>query len=166
MRQTTKDNQEKWPAAAAVVRHGIFVDDLNTSCGSETEAVTLCEDVTALMAKGGFPMRKWISSQDVLATVTEAERAVPNNCLESGELPSGRALGIRWDPKSDSLGLALPHIDRPPAQNTKRYSQAIGRVVRPLGMGKSVRHACKSHAATHMVSWFRLGQPAASRYDC
>ena len=66
-------------AAAAVVRRDIFVDDFYTSCGSETEAVTLREDVTALMAKGGFPMCKWISSSpDVLDTVPEAERAVPD----------------------------------------------------------------------------------------
>ena len=67
--RTTEDNQEEWPAAAAVVRRDIFVDDLYTSCESEVEAVTLREEVTALMAKGGFPMRKWIStSPDVLAT--------------------------------------------------------------------------------------------------
>ena len=135
VRRTTEDNQEEWPTAAAVVRRVIFLDDLYTSCGSETEAVTLREDVTALMAKGGFPMRKWISSSpDVLATVPAAERAVPNNCLESGELPSGRALGIRWDPKSDSLGLALPHIDSPPAQNTKRgILKKLAGLYDPLG---------------------------------
>ena len=58
VRRTTEDNQEDWPAAAAVVRRDIFVDDLYTSCRSETEAVSLRQDVTALMAKGGFPMRK------------------------------------------------------------------------------------------------------------
>lgn len=101
-----------------MVRRDIFVDDLYTSCGSETEAVTLREDVTA---KGGFPMHKWISSPpDVLATVPEVERAVPDKNLELGELPSGRTLGIRWDPKSDSLGLALAHINHPSAKDTKR----------------------------------------------
>ena len=73
--RTTEDNQEEWPTAAAVVRNYIFVDDLYTSCGSEAEAVTLRKDVTALMAKGGFPMRKWTSSlPKVLAIVPEAER--------------------------------------------------------------------------------------------
>lgn len=50
--------------------------------------MTLQRDVTALMAKGGFPMRNWISSPpEVLATVPEAERAVPDNRLELGKLP-------------------------------------------------------------------------------
>ena len=77
VRRTTEDNREEWPTAAAVVRRDNFVDDLYTSCGSETEAVTLREDVTALMAKGGFPMRKWISSSpDVLVTVLSEAIAI------------------------------------------------------------------------------------------
>ena len=57
--------------------------------------MTLHRDVTALMAKGGFPMRNWISSPpEVLATVPEAERAVPDNRLELGKLPlRGRVSG-------------------------------------------------------------------------
>ena len=48
-----EDNQDQSPADATVVRHDILVEDLYTSCVSEVEAVTLREDVTALMAKGG-----------------------------------------------------------------------------------------------------------------
>ena len=113
--------EEEWPNAAAVVRRDIFVDDLYAYSGSDAESVTLHRDVTAVMAKGGFPMRKWISSSpEVLATVPEAERAVPDERLELGELPAGQALGVRLDPQSDRLGLELAQIDRPPAQNTKR----------------------------------------------
>ena len=121
VQRTAEDNKGRWPAAAAVVERDIFVDDLYTSCESDREAATLREDVTDLMAQGGFPMRKWISSSpDVLATVPEAERAVPNVALEMGDLPSGRALGVRWDPKSDTLGFAFAHIDRASARCTKR----------------------------------------------
>ncbi|KAK3711147.1 hypothetical protein QZH41_020718, partial [Actinostola sp. cb2023] len=91
--RTTEDFQEQWPAAAAAVRRDIFVDELYTSCESEAEAANLRQDVTALMSKGGFPMRKWISSSpEVLATVPQAERAASDKNLELGELPSGRAL--------------------------------------------------------------------------
>ena len=121
VQRTAEDNKGRWPAAAAVVERDIFVDDLYTSCESDREAATLREDVTDLMAQGGFLMRKWISSSpDVLATVSEAERAVPNVALEMGDLPSGRALGVRWDPKSDTLGFAFAHIDRASAHCTKR----------------------------------------------
>ena len=65
-------------------------------------------------------MSKWISSSpEVSATVPEVERAVPDKNLELVELPSGRPQGVRRDPQSDSLRLALEHTDRPPAQNTK-----------------------------------------------
>ena len=40
--------------------------------------------------------------------------------MNSGDLPSGRALGVKWDAKSDNLDFALAHIYRPKAKNTKR----------------------------------------------
>ena len=135
VQRTAEDNKERWPAAAAVVERDMFVDDLYTSCESDREAATLREDVTDLMAQVGFPMRKWISSSpDVLATVPEAERAVPNVALEMGDLPSGRALGVRWDPKSDTLGFAFAHIDRAPARCRKRsVLKRLAGVYDPLG---------------------------------
>ena len=110
VQRTVEDNKERWPAAAAVVERDIFVDDLYTSCEIDRETAARREDVAAHMAQGEFPMRKWISSfPDVLATVPEAEPAVPNVALQMVDLPSGRALGVRWDPKSDTLGFHL-HI--------------------------------------------------------
>ncbi|CAB3993166.1 Hypothetical predicted protein [Paramuricea clavata] len=119
--RTTEDNKEEWPVAVVVVERDIFVDDLYTSSYDDDEAITLRKDVTNLMAKGGFPMRKRLSSsRKVLGTIPQEERGVPTKNVNSGELPSGRALGVKWDGKSDNLGIALAHIDRPKAQNTKR----------------------------------------------
>ncbi|XP_028405256.1 uncharacterized protein LOC114527762 [Dendronephthya gigantea] len=119
--RTTEDNKKQWPEAAAAVRRDIFVDDFYSSCVGVPQAVTLRTDVTALMANGGFPMRKWLSSSpDVLSTIPEADRAISNEILQHGDLPSGRALGIRWDAQSDTLGLAYAHLDRPSVQLTKR----------------------------------------------
>ncbi|XP_048578061.1 uncharacterized protein LOC116619333 [Nematostella vectensis] len=135
VQRTAEDNKEQWPDAAAVVKREIFVDDLYTSCEDVGEAVKLREDVTALMADGGFPMRKWMSSSaEVLATVPERERAVRNEALEMGELPQGRALGVRWDPQSDTLGFAFAHVERPPAEETKRgVLKKLAGLYDPLG---------------------------------
>ena len=89
--RTTEDNKEEWPVAAALVKRDIFVDDLFTSCyddDDDDEAITLRKDVTNLMANGGFPMRKWLSSsRKFLETIPEEERSVPNKNVNSGELP-------------------------------------------------------------------------------
>ena len=115
-----EDNKEQWPEAAAAVRRDIFVDDFFTSCASVEKAVILRKDVSALMAQGGFPTRKLLpSSAQVLLLVPEAEQAVSTDSLELEELQSDRALGIGWDAQSDTLGLTLVHLDRPPAASTK-----------------------------------------------
>ena len=132
------------------------------------QAVTARADVTSLMAEGGFPMRKWFSSSpEVLATVPEAERSISNETLEQGGLPFGRALGIRWDVQSDTLGLAYAHIERPPTQWTKHSILAkLAGLYDPLttGMVKSVYSACKNNLATNMVQRTGLGYTFASRH--
>lgn len=133
--RTTEDNEEHCPEAVAAVRRDIFVDDFYTSRASVEHAVNLHQDVTALMGQGGFPMRKWLSSSaKVLSSISEAEQVVSSESLEMGKLPSGRALGLRWDVQSDTLGFTLVHIDRPPAPPTKhRILCRLAGLYDPLG---------------------------------
>ena len=133
--RTTEDNQDQWPEAAAAVRRDIFVDDFYSSCNDVPQTVSLRADVSSLMAKGGFPMRKWLSSSpEVLATIPETERSISNEKLQQGELPTGRALGVRWDAQSDTLGLTYAHVERPSTQSTKRGILAkLAGLYDPLG---------------------------------
>jgi hypothetical protein len=97
------------------------VDDFYSSCNDVLRAVSLRADFTSLMAKGCFPMRKWLSSSpEVLVTIPETERSISNEDLLQGELPTGRALAFRWDARSDTLRLTYAHIERPSTQSTKR----------------------------------------------
>jgi hypothetical protein len=111
---------DQWPEAAATVRRDIFVDDFYSSCNDVPQAVSLRADVSSLMAKGGFPMRKWLSSSlEVLVTIPETERSISNENLQQGDLPTGRALGVWCDARSDTLGLTYAHVERPSTQSTK-----------------------------------------------
>jgi hypothetical protein len=134
--RTTEDNQDQWPEAAAAVRRDIFVDDFYSFCNDVPQAVSLRADVSSLMAKGGFPMRNWLSSSpEVLATIPETERSISNENLQQGELPTGRALGVRWDARSDTLGLTYAHVERPSTQSTKRGILAkLAGLYDPLGL--------------------------------
>ncbi|CAB4013343.1 Hypothetical predicted protein [Paramuricea clavata] len=79
----TEDNQDQWPEAAATVRRDTFVDDFYSSCNDMPQAASLRADVSSLMAKGGFPMRKWLSSSpEVLITIPETERSISNENLQ------------------------------------------------------------------------------------
>ncbi len=131
--RTTEDNQDQWPEVA--VRRDIFVDDFYSSCNDVPQTVSLRADVSSLMAKGGFPMQRWLSSSpEVLATIPETERSISNEKLQQGELPTGRALGVRWDAQSDTLGLTYAHVERPSTQSTKRGILAkLAGLYDPLG---------------------------------
>jgi hypothetical protein len=49
------------------------------------------------------PLPRVVSSPEVLVTIPETERSISNENLQQGELPTGRALGVRWDARSDTL---------------------------------------------------------------
>ena len=121
--RTVKDNQKRWPQAAAAVRRNIFVDDFYIACADVPTAISLRADVTALMARGGFPMRKWLSSsREVLKLTKVNSRSWANRSHwkpRTGEPALRRALGVRWDAQSDTLGFGFPHLDRPQAPSTK-----------------------------------------------
>jgi hypothetical protein len=149
--RTTEDNQDQWPEAAATVRRDIFVDDFYSSCNDVPQAVSLRADVSSLMAKGGFPMRKWLSSSpEVLVTIPETERSISNENLQQGELPTGRALGVRWDARSDTLGLTYAHVERPSTQSTKRGILAkLAGLYDPLGWSSPFTVVQKSPCNAH-----------------
>jgi hypothetical protein len=91
--RTTEDNQDQSPESAATVRRDIFVDDFCSSCNDVPE---------------------------VLETIPESGRSISNENIQQGELPTGQALGVWWDARSDTLGLTYAHVERPSMQSTKR----------------------------------------------
>ena len=57
-----------------------------------------------LLTRGGFRLKKWISNnQKVLAELPETERAVSMANLDIQELPTERALGLKWDEEADTF---------------------------------------------------------------
>lgn len=100
LRKCAEDNQKRFsPVAVNTVLHHFYVDDCLVSVGSEKEAVSLCRELCALCAKGGFKLTKWISNKrNVLATIPQEEWAkeVKDLDLDSDALPVERALGVQW----------------------------------------------------------------------
>ena len=70
-----------------------------------------------LLRRGGFRLTKWISSsQEVLATIPDSERADPMPNLSIDKLPISRALGLQWNVE-DVFQFKIVDVDKP---ETKR----------------------------------------------
>ncbi|XDV54607.1 hypothetical protein PO909_022856, partial [Leuciscus waleckii] len=76
LRKCAEDNQKCFSSAAVnTILHHFYVDDCLVSVGSEEEAVSLRQELSALCAEGGFKLTKWVSNRrTVLATIPPEER--------------------------------------------------------------------------------------------
>ncbi|KAL1448490.1 hypothetical protein WDU94_002724 [Cyamophila willieti] len=101
VQQLVSDEGDNFPRAAQVIASSIYVDDVVTGADSVQTACALKEELTSLMGKGGFELRKWASSHlEVLADL-------PGDMCESvhslGDTDSLKVLGAQWSPSSDSF---------------------------------------------------------------
>ncbi|XP_046865632.1 uncharacterized protein LOC124459896 [Drosophila willistoni] len=57
-----KKHADKFPSAAKANQRSHYEDDCIDSCHSEEEAITLAKEVREVHERGGFHMRKWLST--------------------------------------------------------------------------------------------------------
>ena len=120
--------------AASTVRRNFYMDDFLASRKTPEDATVIQQEMTKLLASGGFRLTKWLSnSRKVLEDIPSAERAAGGRELDLHPLPTERALGVIWDSEKDTLSFQVATTDD---QATKRkvLSQTAS-VFDPLGIG-------------------------------
>uniref|UniRef100_A0A8D8XPA3 Peptidase A2 domain-containing protein n=1 Tax=Cacopsylla melanoneura TaxID=428564 RepID=A0A8D8XPA3_9HEMI len=99
IKQLIKDEGDRFPAAAQVLDTDVYIDDVCTGASSVDEACQLRADLSALLGKAGFELRKWSSSHpSVLAGLDVDLLEKPH---KFGDAETIQVLGIQWDSKED-----------------------------------------------------------------
>ena len=91
--------------ATAEIKDTMYVDDLDTGADDVEDAISLRRDISELMKKGGFHIRKWASnSVKVMETIPQGECA-PEMIVDIDKKDQGtlKTLGIAWDTQTDCL---------------------------------------------------------------
>ncbi len=103
LRKTAQDYGAEFDEETVnTLNKNIYVDDCLKSVPTVNEAVNMANQLTALMAKGGFHLTKWMSnSREVLASIPQQERVASVVDLDLESLPVERALGVLWDVEAD-----------------------------------------------------------------
>ena len=125
--QLAADEGNDVPLAAAALRHDFYVDDLISGAGSEDEARALKSDLTTLLARGGFNLRKWSSNfPSALNGDPSQETSTPT------DLESIKTLGISWSPSSDQFHFAM---EKPSTVRLSKRSllAEVAKLFDPLG---------------------------------
>ena len=133
IQRTASTQVDYYPEASRALMTNFYVDDFLASVTSESEALSMINDVTDVCRRGGFHLTKWVSnSKSVLEQIPEEERAKSVKDLTLDNFPAERALGVCWDIRTDTLGFTVAVKDQPPTRRS--ILSLVSSVFDPLGM--------------------------------
>ncbi|XP_065092160.1 uncharacterized protein LOC135713002 [Ochlerotatus camptorhynchus] len=133
LQQIATDEGDAYPLAGPSVPKNFYVDDYIGGANSIEEAVQLRRELSELLEKGGFMLRKWTSNRLEVLQGLENDQIGTQSSLQFSPNESIKALGIRWEPEPDQLRFdsQIQQRDDPP---TKRSILSdIARLFDPLG---------------------------------
>ncbi|XP_070541636.1 uncharacterized protein [Ptychodera flava] len=141
--------------AARFIREDFYVDDGLKSLPSVSKAINLINDSTAICAKAGLKLHKWISNKREVLDAIPVEARAPSLTevnTQIDHLPIERVLGMTWCVEKDCFQFRIELRDLP---FTRRGVLAtISSVYDPLGFvapviltGKVIlQELCRSNA--------------------
>ena len=93
-----------------------YMDDLLKSTSSTEQASILVQEITELLARGGFRLTKWLSNnRDVLEAIPEEERgkSLASVNISEDPLPQELTLGLQWNAEEDVFTFEVSLPDKP-----------------------------------------------------
>ncbi|UYV75949.1 hypothetical protein LAZ67_13001892, partial [Cordylochernes scorpioides] len=111
LHQLADDEATNYPVASEIVKSDFYVDDLLTGADTVEEAQVLIRQIIALLAEGGFPIRKWVSNSPKILDFLPGDQKCINQSFDFKDLPSVKLLGILWDPSLDSFTIRVKPPD-------------------------------------------------------
>ncbi|PFX25076.1 hypothetical protein AWC38_SpisGene10297 [Stylophora pistillata] len=105
LRKTAQLHQEEFEEEVIeTVYRDMYIDDMMRSTSTTEKAISLASQLRTFLEKGGFRLTKWYSNdREVIATISESERAKSVVNLELAQLPTESALGLKWNIKENKF---------------------------------------------------------------
>ena len=106
LQQTARDFGRDCPSASFHIENSFYVDNFFAGADSVEQAIVLREQVTAILAKAGFTIKKWRSSSpSVLFSIppTFLEPLPTQELIDSHSASYPKALGLIWDSRKDEM---------------------------------------------------------------
>jgi len=126
------DEQLTYPQAAKVLKSHFYVDDLLTGAESISQTQAIRDEITSLLARGGFSIRQWASND---------ERII--NDLAPGALHASfvlnvnrtlKTLGVTWNAHNDMILYSTNAIGVTKKLTKRIILSEIAKIFDPLGL--------------------------------
>ncbi|XP_065076831.1 uncharacterized protein LOC135700290 [Ochlerotatus camptorhynchus] len=134
LHQLAEDEGDSFPRAAEALKQDFYMDDFIRGENSVESAIKLRREITELLKREGFRLRKWSSnSQAVLEGVPEDDLAT-QSCRSFDPEETIKTLGISWEPSTDQFRFSI-NVSMKEGPITKRkILSGIARLYDPLGL--------------------------------
>ncbi|XP_024869358.1 uncharacterized protein LOC112453047 [Temnothorax curvispinosus] len=134
LEQLAKSKMDKYPKGAIAVLKGFYMDDFVYGEDDEEEVLKIHRQVTALLAEGGFRIRKWASnSSGVLKEISQSSSK--DYLLELDKDGAAKTLGVVWNPSKDVFLYRISIKASATQSHTKRsILSQIAQIFDPLGL--------------------------------
>lgn len=129
-----EDESDKFPIASAAAKRDFYVDDFFSGTETIEETINLRREITEMMMKGGFQIRKWIANDErILQGVPVEERGV-ENIMAVDNSSTVKTLGLQWNPKTDYFTYKTAMIAESDIRPTKReFLSTTAKIYDPIG---------------------------------
>ena len=113
LQQAGSDFGQKYPVAQWHILHSFYVDDLLGGADTVEGALSLYSELTEMLTKGGFTLRKYrSSSKEVLSKIPDklVEPMPSKELVDHLSTSYPKALGVAWNSSQDTMStdVSLP----------------------------------------------------------
>ena len=138
LRQLVADEGAEYPEASRVILQNTFVDDTCTSVPTLESALKLQRELVALLSRGKFTLRKWMSNRpEVLAEIPPSDCAMNPDIFKfqdlDGTLLGTAILGLAWNPVTDVFSFQVK-VDGNSNVTKRNILSQVARIYDPLGL--------------------------------
>lgn len=110
------------------------MDDLMSGSNDIKTAIRLQSEITTILAKGGFPLRKWITnSKELLQKIPEDQREGAPVEYDTGIENNVSTLGLLWYHESDKFAFKANGGQPVPKLTKRKILSEIAKIYDPLG---------------------------------
>ncbi|XP_058448694.1 uncharacterized protein LOC131428666 [Malaya genurostris] len=134
LQQLTEDEGISHALAGAAIKKCFYVDDFIGGAQTIEEAIRLRTELSDLLHKGGFTLRKWTSNQLEVLQGLPSDEIGTQSALHFSPNETIKALGISWEPEADHLRFdsKIRCSNEPPTKRT--ILSDIAKLFDPLGL--------------------------------
>ncbi|XP_063975050.1 uncharacterized protein LOC135161431 [Diachasmimorpha longicaudata] len=132
LQRLARDEAHAFPRASKLLLRDFYVDDFISGADHPDELIHIRDEMIALLARGGFSIRKWASNHSPSLN-SIVKHKFDLDCLIRND-PIQKTLGIIWDAQGDLLRYTIHQIDPKAVATKRKILSELSKIFDPLGL--------------------------------